>query len=208
MCRRGACGDGGCAGGVWKGCGIGRVCRAGGCVWKSEEKAGVVVRRLVSHGGQAGCRMPGLEMGAGCAGEAREAGEVGGVELGRVPEGGLCGTDSSRFSDGVVAAGAGRAWRRPFYLRQQVLWAGLLNLRQKVLRAGGLYRIASLHSTYVSCRFGFSSLAATVSRQPHMCGTKAGKADFRLWPNPLFLLFVYLRYFCRDTALATGSNSS
>lgn len=158
--------------------------------------------------GQAGCRMPGLEMGAWCAGEAREAGEVGGVELGRVPEGGLCGTDSSRFLDGVVAAGAGQAWRRPFYLRRQVLWAGLLNLRQKVLRAGGLYRIASLHSTYVSCRFGFSILAAAVSRQPHMCGTKAGKADFRLWPNPLFLLFVYLRYFCRDTALATGSNSS
>lgn len=220
MCRRGgACGDGGCADGVWKGRGIGRVCRTGGvfgmtsgvpgrgCVWKSEERAGVVVRREVSHGGgQAGCRMPGPEMGHGVrAGPERPArsaelswkGSRGGAaQLLPGFRTALLRQVSGGHGGGLFTCGGRCCGRR-----------GLLYL-QRVLRAGGLYRIASLHSTYISCRFGFSILAAAVSRQPHMCGTKAGKADFRLWPNPLFLLFVYLRYFCRDTAPATGSNSS
>lgn len=177
-----------------------------GCVWKSEERAGVVVRREVSHGGgQAGCRMPGPEMGHGVrAGPERPARSA---ELSwEGSRGG--GTASSWFSDGVVAAGVGRTWRRPFYLRRQVLWAE----RTFIFAAGAAGRralsncLASLHVCFVPLRL-FDPCGGRVAATAHV-RHKSGKSGFPAVAESAFPAFVYLRYFCRDTAPATGSNSS
>lgn len=202
---------------MWKGRGIGRVCRAGG--GKSEERAGVVVRREVSHGGAGRVPNAGAGDGAWCAGGARAAGEVGGVELEGFPRGGrhsffpvfgrrCCGRCRADMAAAFLLAAAGAAGGAGFYICGRCCGrCGLLYLR-RVLRAGRALSncLASLHVCFVPLRL-FDPCGGRVAATAHV-RHKSGKSGFPAVAESAFLLFVYLRYFCRDTAPATGSNSS
>lgn len=203
----GACGDGRCADGVWKRRGIGRVCRAGGvrddfgcagqggCLEVRGKSRSCCQAWGVARGGrrQVGGRMPGLEMGHGVrAGPERparsaelswEGSRGGGHSFFPVFGRRCCGRCRAGMAAAFLLAAAGAAGRR-----------ALSNC------------LASFHVCFVPLRL-FDPCGGRVAATAHV-RHKSGKSGFPAVAESAFLLFVYLRYFCRDTAPATGSNSS
>ncbi len=228
----GACGDGRCADGVWKRRGIGRVCRAGGvrddfgcagqggCLEVRGKSRSCCQAWGVARGGEAAGRGPnaGAGDGAWCAGGARAAGEVGGVELGGFPRGGaqllpgfrtaLLRQVSGGHGGGLFTCGGRCCGQSGLLYLRQVLRAA----RAFIFAAGAAGRralsncLASFHVCFVPLRL-FDPCGGRVAATAHV-RHKSGKSGFPAVAESAFLLFVYLRYFCRDTAPATGSNSS
>lgn len=224
-------GDDRCADGVWKGRGIGRVCRTGGVFGITsgvlgrggKVEVGGKSRSCcqawgVARGGQAGCRMPGPEMGHGVrAGPERPArsaelswkGSRG--EAAQLLPGfrtALLRPVSGGHGGGLFTCGGRCCGRRGLLYLQRVLWAE----RTFIFAAGAAGRralsncLASLHVCSVPLRL-FDPCGGRVAATAHV-RHKSGKSGFSAVAESAFPAFVYLRYFCRDTAPATGSNSS